>query len=276
MAAVPARIAQRLSSGLKRFQPVISSARARDVNESDTVTIVTDILAELFGYDKYSEITSEHAIRGTYCDIVIKLDGALKAIIEVKAIGIDFRATHTKQAVDYAANQGVEWVILTNGMIWQIYRVVFAKPIDQQLVYQMNLLDLNPRTNGDVEALYLLTREGMQKQALDAHYARRQATDRFMMGAVLQSDTIVGALRRELRRLTPDVSISVDEVRQALVNEVLKRDVVEGEEAQEACRRVNRTLAKCARSGRSAKAAREQAENPQEPALDCECGDSPE
>ena len=77
MATVPAKVAQRLASGLKRFQPVISSARARDVNESDTVMIVTDVLSELFGFDKYSELTSEHAIRGTYCDVALKVDGKL-------------------------------------------------------------------------------------------------------------------------------------------------------------------------------------------------------
>lgn len=253
MATIPTKVAQRLASGLKRFQPIISSARARDVNESDTVMIVTDLLAELFGFDKYSDITSEKAIRGTYCDIVVRLEGTLRAIIEVKAVGIEFKTTHTKQAVDYAANEGVDWVILTNGMQWQVYRVIFGKPIDQQLVYQMNMLDLNPRAAADIETLYLLTKEGMQKSALDEHYARRQATDRFAIGAILLTDAVVGTVRRELRKLTPDVSISVDEVRKTLANEVLKRDVVEGEEAQEACRRLQKSAAKAARAARGAK-----------------------
>ena len=39
-----------------------------------------------------------------------------------------------KQAVDYAANQGIEWVALTNGNIWRVFRVIFAKPIDADLV----------------------------------------------------------------------------------------------------------------------------------------------
>lgn len=64
MANIPSKVESRLQNGLKRFQPVLTSAKSRDVNESDTVIIVTDILQEVFGYDKYSEITSEHAIRG--------------------------------------------------------------------------------------------------------------------------------------------------------------------------------------------------------------------
>lgn len=236
--AVPAKVAQRLSDGLRRFQPIIASARARDVNESDTVMIVTDVMAELFGFDKYSEITSEHAIRGTYCDVAIKVEGALHIIVEVKAIGIDFKPAHVKQAVDYAANQGVDWVVLTNGMVWQVFRVGFGKPITQELLAEMNLLEVNPRSQQHLEMLYLLTKEGVQKSALDEHYAHRQATNRFLLGALLLTEPVLSVVRRELRRITPEVRVECDEIRDILVNEVVKRDVVESEEASEASKRI--------------------------------------
>lgn len=87
------------------FPRLLSSAKARDVNESDTVVIVTDLLQYVFGYDKYSEITSEHMIRGTYCDLAVKIQGSLAFLLEVKAIGSELKDQHIKQAVDYAANQ---------------------------------------------------------------------------------------------------------------------------------------------------------------------------
>src|SRR5215472_9446229 len=108
MASIPAKAVERIREGLKRFQPILTSAKARDVNESDTVVIVGDMLQAVFGYDKYSEITSEHMIRGTFCDLAIKLDGKIAFLLEAKAIGIDLKDQHVKQAVDYAANQGVE------------------------------------------------------------------------------------------------------------------------------------------------------------------------
>ena len=46
-----------------------SITKARDVNESDTVIIITDMFYYVFGYDKYSDLTGEVAIRGTYCDL---------------------------------------------------------------------------------------------------------------------------------------------------------------------------------------------------------------
>ncbi len=61
--AIPNKVAERLVAGLRRFQPVLQNAQARDINESDTSMIVTDVLAEVFGYDKYSEITRELCIR---------------------------------------------------------------------------------------------------------------------------------------------------------------------------------------------------------------------
>jgi len=47
------------------------------------------MLAEIFGYDKYSEVTRELAIRGTYCDLATRIDGKFQMLIEVKAIGAE-------------------------------------------------------------------------------------------------------------------------------------------------------------------------------------------
>ena len=81
MANVPKRVAERLAAGIKRYQPILASAKLRDIGEADTVTIVKDLLAEVFGYDKYSELTSEYAIRGTYCDLATKIEGTLQTLI---------------------------------------------------------------------------------------------------------------------------------------------------------------------------------------------------
>ena len=74
--SIPKKVSERLVSGIKKYQPILTAAKDRDVGETDTVTIIKDMLAEIFGYDKYSELTSEYAIRGTYCDLAIKLDGS--------------------------------------------------------------------------------------------------------------------------------------------------------------------------------------------------------
>jgi len=159
LGSVPAKVVTRLREGLKKFQPILTNAKARDLNESDTSVIVTDLLHDMFGYDKYSEITREHAIRGTFCDLAIKLDNGLALLIEVKAIGLELKDSHVKQAVDYAANQGCEWVILTNGSIWRTYKVMFQKPIEQELVVEFDICQLSGRNESHIENAWT-TREG--------------------------------------------------------------------------------------------------------------------
>jgi hypothetical protein len=246
MPSLPSKVADRITAGLKRFQPILDSARARDANESDTVVIVMDLLHEMFGYDKYSEITSEHAIRGTYCDLAIKIDGGLALLVEVKSIGLELKDQHVKQAVDYAANQGCEWVVLTNGLKWRVYKISFSKPIEQELVLEINLCDLNGRKEADIEIVWLLCKEGWQRARLGEYFEQRQALSRFTIGALLVSDPVLDVLRRELRRVSPDARIDSSQISTVLATEVLRREVMEGDKAVAAKRMIakvaNRTL----------------------------------
>lgn len=240
MSKVPARVAQRIAAGLKRFQPILQAAKTRDVNESDTVVLVADVLQEIFGYDKYTDLTSEHMIRSTFCDLALKIDGHLAVLIEVKAIGLDLKDQHVKQAVDYAANQGSEWVALTNGTIWRVYKVGFGKPITHEVVVEFDLLTMQPKRDSDIDVLSLFARESWQKARLGEYHSRKQALSRFYLGAVVTSDSVIEVIRRELRRVNPDVRVELDELRAVLVQEVLKRDVLEGEQAETARRAVGR------------------------------------
>lgn len=254
MASIPKKVAERLVAGLKRYQPILAAAKARDVGETDTVTIVKDMLADIFGYDKYSELTSEYAIRGTYCDLAIKLDAKLSTLIEVKAIGIDLKESHVKQAVDYAANQGVDWVLLTNGVRWCVYHVFFTRPIGQELVVDIDVSTLNSRSESDLETLYLWCKEGWQRSALGDFHTQKQALSRFFLGAMILSDPVLEIVRRELRRVSPDVRIDIEQIRTVLTNEVLKREVMEGEKADEARKKIGRVANKILRE-KEAKAA---------------------
>ena len=248
MATITKRTADRLASGIKRFQPILASAKSRDVNESDTAIIVTDMLSDIFGYDKYAEVTSEHAIRGTACDLAIKLEGAVEVLIELKAIGLELKDPHVKQAVDYAANQGIDWVVLTNGVSWKIYKVIFGKPIDQELVADFDFLTLNPKDENHLAFLHLLSKEGWTKSVLSDFHSQKQALSRFTIAALVLSDPVLNSLRRELKRLSPDVKVDAGQIRSVLTQEVLKRDVLECEKADEAKRKVNRSLTRSLRS----------------------------
>ena len=259
MATVPGKAAERIRTELKRFQPILQSTKSRDVNESDTVVIVTDILQFIFGYDKYAEITSEHMIRGTYCDLAVKLDGRLAFLLEVKSIGTDLKDNHVKQAVDYAANQGVEWVGLTNGHVWRVYKVTFSKPIEAEVVVDTDLLALNHREAGTIDLLGLFAKEGWQKARLAEHHAHKQVLIKYTLAAAILSEPVLDAIRRQLRRVSPDIKISEEDLRDSLSNDVLKREVIEGDKAAAAARQVARA------EGRALRKQKDEQETASEP-----------
>jgi predicted type IV restriction endonuclease len=239
MGTIPTRAADRIKEALKRFQPILASAKTRDVNESDTVVIVTDLLEAIFGYDKYAEITSEHMVKSTFCDLAIKLDGKVAFLLEVKAVGVELKENHIKQAVDYAATLGIEWVGLTNGHTWRIYKVVFEKPINHDCIVQFDLLALSPRNGDDIELLGVLSKEGWAKSRLVEYDEQKQALSRFTIGALLLSDSVLHVVRRELRKVV-GVMVQCEDIREVLQGEVIKRDVLEGDKAVAAARVVRR------------------------------------
>ncbi len=260
MAKIPKRVADRLSKQLAVYQKVIENAKSRDVNESDTVTIIADMLADIFGFDKYTEVTSEQCIRGTYCDLAVKLDGAVKYLIEVKAIGLTLKESHLRQAMNYGANQGIPWVVITNGNDWEIYKIKFERPISCERTCALNILELNPRKSADIERLYLLCKEGLAKDVITEFHQHSQIVNRFVIAALIRSDAIVNVIRREVRKLASGASVSPEEIA-AILPDVLKRDVIEGDAAKDAERRVSRSVRRNARErhDREPPASKEQA-----------------
>jgi hypothetical protein len=245
---VPKKVCERMTAGMKRLAPIIQQQRQRDVSEADTVTLVKDLMSDVLGFDKYSELTGELAIRGTFCDLAVKLENKFVELIEVKAIGIELNDRHVKQAIDYAANQGIEWVILTNAIVWRLYHVIFAKPIDKKLIAEIDLTTIDCRKEEHAEKLFLFTKEGFTRGAPEALRDRQDATSRFLVAALLMhNDNVVGMIRRELRRMV-DVNVSEDEILKVLEGEVIKRDALEGPSAEEAATKVNKSEAKKLRS----------------------------
>lgn len=237
---VPIKLQKRFLKAIPRFQKILHNAKIRDLNESDTVLIITDILSDVFGYDKYIEVTSELAIRGTYCDLAINLDGNIQFIIEVKAIGKTLRDMHLKQAVDYGANKGIPWVILTNGLIWKMYKIKFEKPISFALVYEFDFLDISPKNKDTIAQLYLLCKESLSKNARESFFEKIQNINRYTVGQIILSETVIRAITRDIKKVGGGVKISPEEVQKIIQEEVLKRDIVEGEEADEALAKIKK------------------------------------
>lgn len=76
----------------------------------------------------------------------------------------------------YAASAGIDWVVLTNGITWRIYQVLFGKPVETVLVCEFNFCELNVNRPEDYAPLYALSVEAFQEEgnaALSQLYAQR-------------------------------------------------------------------------------------------------------
>ena len=65
----------------------------------------------------------------------------LIAFLEVKRVTTKLAAKNLRQVETYAVNEGVEWVILTSGVVWQVYHITGGLPIVVDLALEVDLLN---------------------------------------------------------------------------------------------------------------------------------------
>ncbi|MBA3512298.1 type I restriction enzyme HsdR N-terminal domain-containing protein [Sphingomonas sp.] len=230
---IPKKVQDRLVAGLRRYQPIVRKLKERDISEADTVTVVKDMLSDIFGYDKYTELTSEQQIRGTFCDLAIRVGEKVHYLAEVKSAGTSLNDNHLRQAVNYGAHHGIEWILLTNAITWKVYRIRFAQPIDWDEVCCFEVGELSSRANDDMAKLFMLCRENVSTDVLKQYHRQSQILNRFVVAELLQSDALLSTLRREFKRLF-NMKTSNEELHSMLLNLVIKRDALDGDASKAA------------------------------------------
>jgi hypothetical protein len=109
--------------GYSDASATVADLVARDANEGDTRLLVTDFLCDGPGFDKYADLTTEYQVKGEFADYGLRIDRGLVAFIEVKRVATKLWTRHLRQVEMYTVNEGVEWIILTNGAVWQVYHI---------------------------------------------------------------------------------------------------------------------------------------------------------
>jgi predicted type IV restriction endonuclease len=186
------------------LKPNLKSLKAlaeREAVEADTRTFVTDLLVEGLSYDKYEELTAEYLVKGEFADIGIKVDKKLLAFVEIKRIGLDLKDTHLRQVKNYAANEGVEWVVLTNGRNWQVYHISNTTPIEHELLFQVDLLgDGSPAEKA--AQLWQISKAAMLREVINETWQSAAAVNNVSIKSALLSDSVLIAVRKEIRART--------------------------------------------------------------------------
>jgi predicted type IV restriction endonuclease len=192
---------ERLRAGLRRFTKPLADLAARDANEGDTRLLVTDFLCDALGFDKYTDLTTEYQVKGEFADYGVRIDRELIAFIEVKRVATKLAPKHLRQVEMYAVNEGVEWVLLTNGAVWQVYHLSGGLPVVIDLALEVNLMGEQSAAQ-KVNQLFYLTRESLKRRQIDELWKAKRATSPQSLAQVLVAEPVAEETRKELRRRT--------------------------------------------------------------------------
>lgn len=183
---------------MKKYVPHMLKAREDNLNEADTVQRLIKVFEDVLGYDALSDITRETAVKDRFCDVALKVDGTIRILVEAKSAGTPLRDRHTEQAQNYAAHSNIPWVLLTNGVVWNLYHLTFSEGIDAVLVFSVDLTD--GITDKGAELVGLLHRQSVKKGDLDDYWSHRVALSPASIARALFTEEALKFMRREIRR----------------------------------------------------------------------------
>lgn len=226
-AAVPSKLPKweltamdQVRDAISRYAKPLQDLRARDANEGDTRLVVTDMLCEGLDYDKFRDLTTEYMVKQDFADYGVRIDKQMVAFIEVKRISQKLNERHLRQVQMYAVNEGVEWMVLTNGAVWQAYHLTGGLPVIVNMAFEVDLLgaaSLEEKT----QLMFLLHREALKRRRIDDVWKRRAATEPGALLSLILSEPMLDQIRKEVRRQTGITTTTGD------ISEVIKSEIVD-------------------------------------------------
>lgn len=242
---VPKPVVERLIKQVPLYQKRLANAELGSDNKSedDTVTIVVDMLNEVFGFKKDSEITQQYRIQRKYCDVAVRLGNEIQYLVEVKPIGTPLKDDHIEQAVNYAAREEkTDWVVLTNGLHWLVFRVLLTGKVSHEQVCDFDFTKLKPRRNEkDQETLFLLCKGGVNKALIEKLYEHQQVVNKHKIAAVLMmSDEVHKVIVRELKKLEQNAKPDKGEIARIIKDQIMPRLIVDNEKTKSDTKKIEK------------------------------------
>lgn len=193
------------------------------LNESDTKSTIIEPILEEIGWDIRDPriVTREyHTVAGTYVDYALMVDNEPKLLMEAKPLGSNLdHDKYTAQVVSYANNEGVGWCVLTDGIIWRIFKTDESVKGDRKLAFEINLMEIDDPDAKVLERLQLLSLESVSRGEL--HNLGSQMFFDSKVWAILeeilktQDQALVNILQRKMKAF--GVRAPSAEIRESLI-----------------------------------------------------------
>lgn len=205
---------------LKRITPHLLRAAEENLNEADTVQRIVKVFEDVLGYDALSEVSREASVKDRFVDLALKIDGIVRLLVEAKSAATVLRDRHIEQALNYAANGNIRWVLLTNGVQWNLYHVTFEEGIESVLAFSTGVSD-----ERCPELLGLLHRKSIARGELDKYWEHKSALSAASIARAVFCEDTLRFIRREIRR-HEDVIVDEEDLANA-IHEMLSAETRE-------------------------------------------------
>jgi len=188
----------RILNALKAYRKKFLNSQLTELDESGTRLMINSFLSDVLGYQPIEEIKTEYMIKGTYADYVIQTQGIRHFLVEVKALSLQLSEKHLRQTINYGANEGIEWALLTNGKSMDFYKILFNKPIESRKIFSVDLSD-QTTLKSSVEQLQYLHKDSVTKKGLNMLWNRFEALFPENVAGILYSNEIISVIRKLIK-----------------------------------------------------------------------------
>lgn len=189
----------KLLSALKVYNKKFLNGKTSELDESGTRLMINTFLTDVLGYIPIEEIKTEYMIKGTYADYVIQIKGIQHFLVEVKALSLQLSDKHLRQARHYGADEGIDWILLTNGRNFDFYKIVKEKAVEAKKIFSVDLSD-SKSLKESADCIEFLHRDSVLSKGLKLLWNKTTALDPEYISGLFHDKTVLNFIKRTLKK----------------------------------------------------------------------------
>jgi predicted transport protein len=209
---------------IENLRAQIERHRRKGLKEYPTRTILIDPLLQTLGWDVRDPDVVEleyPTIDGKSVDYALKINRKPVLLIEAKQLADPLEDVKAiTQVVGYAANDGIEWCVLTNGVRYKLYSTSERAAAPEKLLFEVSI---DPRDSQGLSAqqvaeqLSRLSRESLARGVLDDLGEEVFTTAKVRKALDLLFSDPPRSFLKAVRKAIDDDSITTSQIKKALL-----------------------------------------------------------
>ncbi|MCK4828380.1 type I restriction enzyme HsdR N-terminal domain-containing protein, partial [bacterium] len=185
---------------IESLRTKLEKYRKTGLNEASTRRIFIEPMLEALGWpvDDPDQVAFEYmTIDGKYIDYALKIDDKVVLLVEAKSLNDPLDVKAIAQIIGYAANAGIEWCVLTNGLTYKVYRSTEKMQAPDKLFFEISF---DPNDN-----------KGMSDQQIREHLSRlsKDVVAKGILDQIGEDFFATGKIRKALDKIFQEPPIAL-------------------------------------------------------------------